>query len=66
MDHTQNVAMDNIAKISTAAAGNLNAFNGGNSGAPQASNEPKTRHCPACGAEVPEGEAYCPECGNRM
>lgn len=63
MDHTQDVAMDNIAKVSTAAAGNLNAFN---SGAPQASNAPKARHCPACGAEVPEGEAYCPECGNRM
>jgi hypothetical protein len=26
----------------------------------------QVRHCPACGAEVPEGEAYCGQCGNRM
>lgn len=38
------------------------------SGAPvdTAPEVPSVRHCPACGAEVPEGEAYCPECGNRM
>ena len=36
---------------------------------PQASvapTAPQVRHCPACGAEVPEGEAFCGECGNRM
>ena len=27
---------------------------------------PNVQHCPACGAEVPEGEAFCGECGNRM
>ena len=27
---------------------------------------PQVRHCPACGAEVPEGEMFCGECGNRM
>ena len=27
---------------------------------------PQVRYCPACGAEVPEGEAFCGECGNRM
>ena len=27
---------------------------------------PQILHCPACGAEVPEGEAFCGECGNRM
>jgi hypothetical protein len=27
---------------------------------------PQVLHCPACGAEVPEGEAYCGECGNKM
>ena len=27
---------------------------------------PQVQHCPACGAEVPEGEAYCGECGNKM
>ena len=33
---------------------------------PQQPAAPQVRYCPACGAEVPEGEAYCPECGNRM
>lgn len=27
---------------------------------------PQVLHCPACGAEVPEGEAFCGECGNKM
>ena len=27
---------------------------------------PNVQHCPACGAEVPEGEAFCGECGNKM
>lgn len=27
---------------------------------------PQVRKCPACGAEVPEGEPYCGECGNKM
>ena len=27
---------------------------------------PQVRYCPACGAEVPEGEAFCGECGNSM
>ena len=27
---------------------------------------PQVQHCPACGAEVPEGESFCGECGNRM
>ena len=27
---------------------------------------PQVRHCPACGAEVPESEMFCGECGNKM
>lgn len=27
---------------------------------------PQVGYCPACGAEVPEGETFCGECGNRM
>lgn len=27
---------------------------------------PQVQHCPACGAEVPEGEPFCGECGNKM
>lgn len=34
--------------------------------APVESAAPQVRYCPACGAEVPDGEAFCGECGNRM
>jgi phytoene dehydrogenase-like protein len=33
---------------------------------PQQPATPQVRHCSACGAEVPEGEAFCGECGNKM
>ena len=33
---------------------------------PQQPAAPQVRYCPACGAEVPEGEMFCGECGNRM
>ena len=34
--------------------------------APTAPATPQVQHCPACGAEVPEGESFCGECGNKM
>ena len=34
--------------------------------APAEPTAPQVRHCPACGAEVPEGEPFCGECGNKM
>ena len=33
---------------------------------PTAPATPQVQHCPACGAEVPEGEAFCGECGSRI
>lgn len=33
---------------------------------PVAPAAPQVRQCPACGAEVPEGESFCGECGNKM
>ena len=27
---------------------------------------PQVRHCPACGAEVPEGDPFCGECGQKL
>ena len=33
---------------------------------PSESLTPQVQHCPACGAEVPEGESFCGECGNKM
>ena len=33
---------------------------------PVAPATPQVRHCPACGAKVPEGEMFCGECGNKM
>lgn len=34
--------------------------------APSPDAAPRVRICPACGAEVPEDEMFCGECGNRM
>ena len=70
VDHVQDVAMDNISKVSTAAANNLNAFNGGI--APAANPVPAPEQvetiecqCYNCGhtIKIKVGEAQCPDCG---
>lgn len=77
VDHTQDVAMNNISQVSTAAANNLNAFNGGLGGniphgdaTPQ--QEPTTSQenliecqCYNCGhtIHIAPGTPNCPDCG---
>ena len=74
-DHAQDQAFGAMGGVATAAASNLGAFNGGYSGSvqqttamhmPVQTQQPAGRTCPACGAIVPEGELFCPECGTRM
>lgn len=72
VDHTQDVAMSHISQVSTAAANNLNAFNGGwggNAAAHQAARpqqqEPVECQCYNCGRtiRIAPGTPQCPECG---
>jgi hypothetical protein len=69
-DHTQDRALDNIGKVSTAAANNLNTSAVVNQQYRPTQpvhtirNDGKT--CPSCGAEIELGEAFCPECGSRV
>ncbi len=75
VDHTQDKAMDNISQVSTAAANNLNAFNGGLGGntqqlqlAPQ-QEAPQQEliecQCYNCGhtIHIAPGTPNCPDCG---
>ncbi len=73
LDHTQDKAMDNLAQVSTAAANNLNAFNGGigsGSAAPQSQPQseqlqPIECQCYNCNKTIRilPGTPQCPECG---
>lgn len=75
VDHTQDVAMNNISQVSTAAANNLNAFNGGLGGntagsqaAPQQAapqQELIECQCYNCGhtIHIAPGTPNCPDCG---
>ena len=64
MDHTQDEAMDRIGQVSTAAAGNINAFNGGsNSQQPATTPKPEAGKCPKCGAQANPENGFCMECG---
>lgn len=75
VDHTQDVAMNNISQVSSAAANNLNAFNGGIGGnsAPQQTAPQEAAHkqdliecqCYNCGhtIRIAQGTPCCPDCG---
>lgn len=69
-DHTQDSALDNIGRVSTAAASNMNAYGGRNQQYQQPSQpqQPadRTKTCPSCGAEIDTDETFCPECGSRV
>ena len=69
-DHTQDSALDNIGRVSTAAASNMNAYGGRNQQYQQSSQpqQPaaRTKTCPSCGAEIDADETFCPECGSRV
>lgn len=69
MDYMQDQTLGTVGQVSTAAASNINAYNGGvQRGYHQAtptSGQPisATKHCPACGVEIDADEMFCPECG---
>ena len=69
-DHTQDSALDNIGRVSTAAASNMNAYGGRNQQYQQPSQpqQPaaRTKTCLSCGAEIDADETFCPECGSRV
>lgn len=67
VDHTQDVAMNNISQVSTAAANNLNAFNGGLGGNTAGSQAAPQQVAPQ--QEVPQQElieCQCYNCGHTI
>ena len=68
VDHTQDVAMNNISQVSTAAANNLNAFNGGLGGNPAQGVAPASQGTPAKEATPQEDliECQCYNCGHTI
>lgn len=68
VDKVQENAMDNISKVSTAAAGNINAFNGGvipQQAPAQRQTELVECQCYNCGhpLRIASGTPQCPDCG---
>lgn len=70
-EHLQDTAIDNISKVSTAAASNINAFNGGakaaniSAAASQPAQEMIECQCYNCGhtIKIAYGTEACPDCG---
>lgn len=67
-EHLQDMAIENISKVSTAAASNINAFNGGSqAAAPQALQTSDVIECQCynCGhtIRIAHGAPSCPDCG---
>lgn len=69
-DHTQDSALDNIGRVSAAAASNMNAYGGRGQGYQQQAQPQQpiahAKACPSCGAEIGADETFCPECGSRV
>ena len=79
VDHTQDVAMNNMSQVSSAAANNLNAFNGGIGGNAASQQAPQQTvpqeaapkqdliecQCYNCGhtIRIAQGTPCCPDCG---
>ena len=67
IDHTQDTAMNNIAQVSTAAANNLNAFNGGLGGNAQSNVQQAAPQQTAQQEVQPEPiECQCYNCGHTI
>jgi hypothetical protein len=65
VDSTQENAMNNISQVSTAAAGNINAYNGGMQAARPQVQELIECQCYNCGhtIRIQSGAPKCPDCG---
>lgn len=64
MDHVQDQALGTVGRVSSAAANNINAFNGGGMNAqPQ---NATAKYCPECGSVVSQDELFCPDCGCKL
>lgn len=64
MDHVQDQALGTVGRVSSAAANNINAFNGG--GVNTQPQNATTKYCPECGSVVSQDELFCPECGCKL
>lgn len=64
--HLQDTAMHSMSQVSAAAAGNINAFNGGLGGqktVEQSAPVEQLYSCPNCSGQIAYGVAQCPHCG---